>query len=63
MGVLESTSEWHQQLDSQQQSLIRLTLAPLALYMLWYIWRFNIAPALNPNDPKPLPYLVPCKLP
>lgn len=33
------------------------------LYVGWRLWAFTIAPAfLRPNDPKPLPYALPCKL-
>ncbi|KAF2738282.1 cytochrome P450 [Polyplosphaeria fusca] len=27
--------------------------------MLWYAWRFSISPALHPNEPAELPYLIP----
>ncbi|KAJ0107551.1 hypothetical protein J7T55_007741 [Diaporthe amygdali] len=30
-----------------------------ALYLSWRLWRFSISPALHPNQPRPLPYLVP----
>lgn len=32
-----------------------------ALYVGWRLWAFTISPALHPNDPKPLPYPLPCK--
>lgn len=31
----------------------------IASYLLWRLWKFSIRPALYPNDPKEIPYLVP----
>lgn len=34
-----------------------------ALILLsWRVWRFHVIPAIHPNDPKELPYWIPCKL-
>lgn len=30
-------------------------------YASWYIWTFKLALLWRPSEPKPLPYLVPCK--
>ena len=30
-------------------------------YILWYLWTFRLAPLIRPDEPKPLPYLVPCE--
>ena len=29
--------------------------------LLWRIWAFTVLPALQPDEPKELPYWVPCK--
>lgn len=39
------------------QSLIVVIVA----WVSWYLWRFNISPALHPREPKQLPYWIPCK--
>lgn len=31
----------------------------LIVLCLWRLWRFSLAPALWPHEPKPLPYWVP----
>ena len=31
------------------------------LYVSWYVWTFKLASLWRPSEPKPLPYLVPCK--
>ena len=28
-------------------------------YLLWRLWAFTIKPMLRPDEPKPLPYLMP----
>lgn len=32
------------------------------LYFCWRLWKFTVNPFLRPNDPKELPYWVPCEL-
>lgn len=43
------------------QSLVPTITTAAVLWAAWRLWRFTIEPALNPDAPKPLPYLVPCK--
>ncbi|KAF2088039.1 cytochrome P450 [Saccharata proteae CBS 121410] len=43
------------QIDQKSWLFIGLT----AVYCVWRWWRFTIEPALHPERPKPLPYLVP----
>lgn len=38
-----------------------IVLVPLALLLLWRLWMFTILPILRPNDPKELPYWIPCE--
>ena len=35
-------------------------LALLSIWFCWWIWRFKIMARLRPNDPKEIPYLIPC---
>lgn len=28
--------------------------------LLWRLWRFTLMPMLKPNEPKELPYWIPC---
>ena len=46
-------------LPESVQNLIPYIATTAALWVAWRVWRFTIAPALNPDSPKPLPYLVP----
>ena len=31
-------------------------------WLSWYLWKFTIAPVLKHNEPRSLPYYVPCEL-
>jgi hypothetical protein len=31
------------------------------IWIAWRLWRFTILPVLKPNEPKELPYWIPCK--
>jgi hypothetical protein len=42
-------------------TLISITAAAVLALLLWRLWRFTITPALYPDDPKELPYWIPCK--
>lgn len=33
----------------------------LVTYVTWYIWTFKLRLIWRPSEPKPLPYLIPCK--
>lgn len=52
--------EFLQGLDTRQQ--VTFIVLPL-LYMTWRLWMFTVKPWLWPDDPKDLPYWIPCKLP
>lgn len=32
-----------------------------AILLLWRLWVFTVLPALRPDEPKELPYWIPCK--
>ena len=38
---------------------IALLISIIAL-IVWRIWRFTILPLFRPNEPKELPYWIPC---
>ena len=40
------------------QAIILLT----GSLLLWRLWRFTILPLLEPNQPKRLPYWIPCEI-
>lgn len=40
---------------------ICLLIAALTLLGIWRMWKFTILSALKPNEPKEIPYWVPCK--
>lgn len=47
----------------QRGSSYSIALVPLSLLLcllVWRLWRFTVLPMLHPNDPKELPYWMPC---
>lgn len=38
---------------------LAVVLLPL---LLWRLWKFTIRPRLHPDEPKELPYWIPCTL-
>ncbi len=38
---------------------LSISLALLAVLLLWRIWTFTILPILHPDEPKELPYWTP----
>lgn len=41
---------------------ITLTFACGAVaWLIWRVWAFTILPALRPNEPKQVPYWIPCE--
>ena len=43
-------------------SLATVTLAFLgSLLLVWRLWTFAVRPWLNPDEPKEIPYWIPCK--
>lgn len=45
--------------DSQNGTIRVLELLVLGL-LVWRFWRFTVSPKIHPNDPKELPYWIPC---
>ena len=43
------------------QPIILVSLIPGALLLFWRVWTFILKPALHPDEPKELPYWIPCK--
>ncbi|PVI04819.1 hypothetical protein DM02DRAFT_689708 [Periconia macrospinosa] len=39
---------------------VRVGFAALTLLLSWRLWKFTIRPRLNPDEPKELPYWIPC---
>jgi len=33
---------------------------PIVVYLLWRLWEFTIRPLLHPDEPRELPYTIPC---
>ncbi len=61
-GVPDQTEKLRLLFDSVAGSYLRtVLLVPPVLLLSWRIWRFTILPILRPDDPKELPYWVPCK--
>jgi hypothetical protein len=51
---------WRHLLGDPQNGTIRaLELLVLGL-LVWRFWRFTLSPKIYPNDPKELPYWIPC---
>ena len=50
-------------LDRHLFSVIQLVLLAAGLLLLWRLWRFTIRPAMKPNQPRRLPYWIPCGSP
>lgn len=40
--------------------VLRPVIFVAVLLILWRIYRFNIVPLLRPDEPKELPYWIPC---
>lgn len=41
---------------------VSIFFALLLVLLSWRLWRFTILPLLRPNEPRELPYWIPCKL-
>lgn len=46
---------------AQKNILITSTLLLSACWLCWHVWTFQITPFLRPDEPKKLPYWIPCK--
>ena len=43
------------------KALTPFTLGLLLVVLVWRFWKFSLKPALHPEDPKELPYWIPCE--
>jgi hypothetical protein len=41
---------------------VRAVFTALSVLLSWRLWRFTIRPRLHPDEPKELPYWIPCTL-
>lgn len=48
-------------LSASLHHLVPAFTAVASLWLGWRLWAFTLWPALHPEAPKPLPYLVPSK--
>ena len=53
---LATLFEWQQQQPRWILAILFLTL----VWLIWRMWTFSIHPRLHPDEPKKLPYMVPC---
>ena len=48
-------------LDPRLQYIMQITTAIAGLLLLWRLWKFTVIPLLKPDEPKILPYWIPCE--
>ena len=60
-GVYEALFEPWAETATGHTTLLSILLAFLVIMGTWRALRFTVIPALYPNDPKELPYWIPCK--
>lgn len=44
------------------ESLVYLTFGPIILLLVWRVYKFHLRPTIRPEDPKELPYWIPCEI-
>lgn len=47
-------------LDQRILYTFTVIVSVAGLLLLWRLWRFTILPAMRPDEPKELPYWIPC---
>lgn len=47
---------------NQEYPSVTIAVISACVLVLWRIWRFTVLPSYYPNDPKELPYWIPCRL-
>lgn len=52
--------QWERILDVPTILLLGLAM-PSSTWLLWRLWSFTVLPNFRPEEPKELPYLIPCK--
>ena len=50
-------------LDPRLQYAMQITGSMAGLLLLWRLWIFTVRPLLKPDEPKILPYWIPCERP
>lgn len=45
----------------EAKALICFTFGLLLVVLVWRFWKFSLKPAFHPEDPKELPYWIPCE--
>lgn len=55
----EQTFDTLLRLSEEEPSLFVATCIFISAWISWRLWRFIIAPCLNPDDPRELPYWIP----
>ena len=48
-------------IDQNTSAIVWFGAGLTIIYVSWYLWTFKLAVLWRPSEPKPLPYLVPCK--
>ena len=48
--------------DRNASALFLIAAATTITYTSWYIWTFKLASLWRSSEPKPLPYMIPCKV-
>ncbi len=46
----------------ETESLGYLTFVPIILLLVWRVYKFHLCPTIRPEDPKELPYWIPCEI-
>ncbi len=48
-------------LDQRLLYTLTVFVSTAGLLLLWRLWRFTLLPAIRPDEPKELPYWLPCR--
>lgn len=44
-----------------EENTLVCTIGFTVVLVFWRVWKFHLRPSLHPEDPKELPYWVPCE--
>lgn len=58
-SLREGTNALYESLEGYANIILGL-LFLLAAQTSWRVWKFSIAPSMYPDEPKELPYRIPC---
>lgn len=53
--------QWEKILEIPTSLLLGLVV-PSSIWLLWRLWSFTVLPNFRPEEPKELPYWIPCKI-